>query len=30
MEEMMMQLSHIQHNIQDILEAVCNPPGKRK
>jgi hypothetical protein len=30
MEEMMMQLSHIQHDIQDILEAVCNPPGKRK
>jgi hypothetical protein len=30
MEEMMMQLSHIQHNIQDILAAVCNPPIKRK
>jgi hypothetical protein len=30
MEEMTMQLSHIQHNIQDFLEAVCNPPGKRK
>jgi hypothetical protein len=29
-EEMTMQLSVIQHNIQDILEAVCNPPGKRK
>jgi hypothetical protein len=30
MEEMTMQLSHIQHNIQDVLEAVCNPPSKRK
>jgi hypothetical protein len=30
MEEMMMQLSVIQHDIQDILEAVHNPPGKRK
>jgi hypothetical protein len=30
MEEMMMQLSHIQNNIQDVLDAVCNPPGKRK
>jgi hypothetical protein len=30
MEEMTMQLSHIQHDIQDILEAICNPPGKRK
>jgi hypothetical protein len=30
MEEMMMQLSHIQHDIQDILEAVRNPPSKRK
>jgi hypothetical protein len=29
-EEMMMQLSHIQHNIQDVLEAIHNPPGKRK
>jgi regulator of replication initiation timing len=28
MEEMMMQLSHIQHDIQDILDAVRNPPGK--
>jgi hypothetical protein len=30
MEEMTMQLSVIQHNIQDVLEAVHNPPGKRK
>jgi septation ring formation regulator EzrA len=30
MEEMMMQLSVVQHNIQDVLEAVRNPPGKRK
>jgi hypothetical protein len=29
-EEMTMQLSHVQHDIQDILEAVRNPPGKRK
>jgi hypothetical protein len=30
MEEMTMQLSVVKHNIQDILEAVHNPPGKRK
>jgi hypothetical protein len=30
MEEMMMQLSVVQHNIQDVLEAVRNPPSKRK
>jgi hypothetical protein len=30
MEEMTMQLSHIQHDIQDVLEAIRNPPGKRK
>jgi hypothetical protein len=30
MEEMMMQLSHIRNDIQDILDAVRNPPGKRK
>jgi FKBP-type peptidyl-prolyl cis-trans isomerase (trigger factor) len=30
MEEMMMQLSHIQHDIQDILDAIRNPPGNRK
>jgi hypothetical protein len=30
MEEMMMQLSIIQNDIQDILEVVRNPPGKRK
>jgi hypothetical protein len=30
MEEMMMQLSVIKHDIQDVLEAVRNPPGKRK
>jgi hypothetical protein len=30
MEEMMMQLSVVQHDIQDVLEAVRSPPGKRK
>jgi chromosome segregation ATPase len=30
MEEMTMQLSNVQHDIQDILDAVRNPPGKRK
>jgi hypothetical protein len=30
MEEMTMQLSYIQHDIQDVLEAIRNPPGKRK
>jgi septation ring formation regulator EzrA len=30
MEEMTIQLSVIQHNIQDVLEAIRNPPGKRK
>jgi 3-methyladenine DNA glycosylase/8-oxoguanine DNA glycosylase len=30
MEEMTMQLSHIQDDIQDITDAVRNPPGKRK
>jgi hypothetical protein len=30
MEEMMMQLSHVQHDIQDILEAIHNHPSKRK
>jgi chromosome segregation ATPase len=30
MEELTSQLSHVQHNIQDILDAVRNPPGKRK
>jgi hypothetical protein len=29
-EEMTMELSHIQHDNQDILEAVCNPPSKGK
>jgi hypothetical protein len=29
-DEMMMQLSVIQHDIQDVLDAVRNPPGKRK
>jgi hypothetical protein len=29
-EEMTMQLSHVQHDIQDVLEAVRNPPGKGK
>jgi hypothetical protein len=30
MEEMTMQLSIVQHDIQDVLHAVRNPPGKRK
>jgi hypothetical protein len=30
MEEMTMHLSHVQHDIQDVLEAVRNPPCKRK
>jgi hypothetical protein len=30
MEEMTIQLSHIQHNIQDVLDTIRNPPGKRK
>jgi hypothetical protein len=30
MEEMTMQLAVIQHDIQDILEAVRNPPCNRK
>jgi hypothetical protein len=30
MEEMMMQLSHVQNDIQDVLDMVRNPPGKRK
>jgi hypothetical protein len=30
MEEMTMQLSVVQHDIQDVLEAVRNPPGKGK
>jgi hypothetical protein len=30
MEEMTMQLSHVQHDIQDVLAAIRNPPGKRK
>jgi hypothetical protein len=30
MEEIIMQLSVIQHNIQDVLAAVPNAPGKRK
>jgi hypothetical protein len=30
MEEMTMQLSHVKNDIQDVLDAVCNPPGKRK
>jgi hypothetical protein len=30
MKEMMMQLSVVQHNIQDVLEVVRNPPGMRK
>jgi hypothetical protein len=30
MEEMITQLSHVQPDIQDVLDTVCNPPGKRK
>jgi chromosome segregation ATPase len=30
MEEMTMQLTHVQHDIQDVLDAVRNPPNKRK
>jgi hypothetical protein len=30
MEEMTMQLSVVQHDIQDGLEAFCNPASKRK
>ncbi|KAI5809268.1 hypothetical protein BZA77DRAFT_361883 [Pyronema omphalodes] len=30
MKEMTMQLSVVQHDIQDVLDAVRNPPGKRK
>jgi hypothetical protein len=30
MEEMTIQLSVVQHDIQDVLEAVRNRPGKRK
>jgi hypothetical protein len=30
MEEMTMQLSYVQHDIQDILDAVRDPPSKRK
>jgi TFIIF-interacting CTD phosphatase-like protein len=30
MQEMTMQLSVIQDDIQDVLEAIHNPPGKKK
>jgi outer membrane murein-binding lipoprotein Lpp len=30
MEEMTMQLSLVQHDIRDVLAAICNPPGKQK
>jgi hypothetical protein len=30
MEEMTLQLLVVHHDIQDVLEAVRNPPGKRK
>jgi phage host-nuclease inhibitor protein Gam len=30
MEEMTVQLSHVQHDIQDVLAAIRNPPSKRK
>jgi hypothetical protein len=29
MEEMTMQLSNVQYDIQDVLDAIRNPPGKR-
>jgi hypothetical protein len=29
-EEMTIQLSYVQHNIQDVLGAIHNPPSKRK
>jgi hypothetical protein len=29
-EEMTMHLSHVYYDIQDILDAVHNPPSKRK
>jgi small-conductance mechanosensitive channel len=29
-EEMSLQLFDVQRDIQDVLEAVCNPAGKRK
>jgi hypothetical protein len=30
MEEMMMQLSNVQHNLQDVLDTVRKPPDMRK
>jgi hypothetical protein len=30
MEEITMQLSNVEHDLQDVLDAVRNPPGKRK
>jgi hypothetical protein len=30
MEEIMVQLSYVQHDIEDILAAIRNPPSKRK
>jgi hypothetical protein len=30
MEQMMMQLSYVKTDIQDVLDTVRNPPGKRK
>jgi hypothetical protein len=30
MEEMMMQLSYVQHDIQDVLATIRNPPSKRR
>jgi cobalamin biosynthesis Co2+ chelatase CbiK len=30
MEDIMIQLSHVQHDIQDMLAAIHNPPSKRK
>jgi uncharacterized protein (DUF4415 family) len=29
-EEMTRQLSYVQNDMQDVLEAIRNPPGKRK
>jgi hypothetical protein len=30
MVEMTIQLSNVQHDIQDVLDAIRNAPGKRK
>jgi hypothetical protein len=30
LEEITMQLSHLQNDVRDVLDAVHNPPGKTK